>query len=172
MRGIKLKKLALSRSACLAMVAASAEVFPKECMGSVCALSKSSWKIQAAFPYQIAKRKSAEVTSNSSFMFLKMLSHGGPWVKLGDFHSHPYTGRLVGLAPSEVDLESMEVGDIEVIVRVHRGRAKKNSWSSGSGSIRVSWGKFRFLARAFVKLDGRDKNGLPYYVVVPLVLGN
>lgn len=171
-RACQLKSLTLTRAACLSIVASAAEVFPKECMGSICSLSRPvvTGEIEAAFPYQIATRKSEQVTSCSSFLFFDMLGRGGPWVKVGDFHSHTYTRKLDVLEPSEVDLDNMEIGDVEVIVRVHRNKHRSNSWKASRGSIRVSWGKFRFLIKAFMRLEGFDKEGVPLYSIVPLDL--
>lgn len=172
-----LQRLEVTRAACLAIVASAAEVYPKECMGSICSLERPSkqGKLLAAFPYQIARRRVEEVSSYSSWLFLEMLSKGGPWIKIGDYHSHTYQKRekVDFLSPSEEDLNNMRVGSLEVIVRVKQTARLYNSWKgSGKGGIRIAWGRFRFLIKAFVRMPGKCQEGIPLYKTIRLVLSD
>lgn len=152
-----LETLKISRPACLAIVASACEVYPKECVGTLCCLRppKRAGKVVAAFPFQIANRARYEVESESYGFFNKMAKKGGPWAILGSYHSHPHPGKGYSHygTPSRSDLDSMDDGDLELIVRVQRRRKRNvNAWNSTSGgNIQVSWGKFQFLLRAFVK---------------------
>lgn len=164
---------AISRAACLAIVASAAEVYPKECMGSVCcnAYAKRP-KITAAFPYQVARRKLQEVMSDSSTTFDKLFLTG-PFAKLGDYHSHPFQGfeKIEPLAPSETDLSELSVGDIEIIVQVRRRRRKGNYWrTTTSGQVSIAWDRYRFLIGGFRKAEGTDEDGVPLYKKIRLRL--
>ena len=167
----------LSRPACLAIVASACEVFPKECMGTLCCLKKPSKKgrIVAAFPFQLADRHNYEVESSSYQFFHKMLGKGGPWSAIGSYHSHTTTSKRTydcPCSPSDTDLENMEIGELEIIVRAVRGRKRHiNKWEATSaGSISISWGKFQFLLRGFVRLEGVDKNDVPLFRTMRLEL--
>lgn len=157
--------LRISRPACLAIIASACEVFPKECMGTICCMEPpvKVGKIVAAFPFQKADRKRSEVDSYSFFFFQEMLS-SGPWHTLGSFHSHPETKRSSAqCAPSEFDLRGMDPGDLEIIVRIrHSRKTKKNAWKSTStGRCSISWGKFQFLIGAFIRM-GEDEDNIWY----------
>lgn len=169
-----LERLRVTRAACLAMIASAVEVFPKECMGSVCALQVPTveGRICGAFPYQLARRSPEEVSSLSSWMFLDLLSEGGPWVKIGDYHSHTYRRckKIEELLPSGTDLEGMGVGDVEIIVQVCKTKQCRNSWRGVREGIRISWGKYRFLLKGFLRLEGRNQEGDPLYRTVELSL--
>ena len=171
-----LKALKISHPACLSIVASACEVYPKECLGTLCCkrIPKFKGKVVAAFPFQLANRKPYGVESNSYSFFSNMLLKGGPWSTLGSFHSHTcYDEKYNFLcSPSKIDLESMEIGDLEIIIRVMRKRKRNiNIWESTSGgNISVSWGKFQFLIRGFVRTEGYDSNGIPFYKNVKLEL--
>lgn len=157
-------EILISRSACLSIIAAAAEVFPKECMGSVCTEAGDSWKIIAAIPYQCAKRTSSQVVSESPEAFEKMFKHG-TFRKLGDFHSHPFKAKehLDPLAPSTTDLESLCLGCLELIVRIRKVKKKTNSWRQGkNGRIYVGWNQFRCVIGAFVREKGTEDEELLY----------
>jgi proteasome lid subunit RPN8/RPN11 len=156
-----LEILRISRPACLALVASACEVFPKECMGTLCCLElpNRSGKAMAAFPFQIADRAMSWVDSKSYEFFRKMLSCG-PWNILCHYHSHTQRNwREVTICePSEMDLDTLTEGDLEVIVRVSRIRkTKKNKWvENPSGKLSISWGRFQFLIGGFVRLEGNE----------------
>ena len=161
----------LTRAACVAIVASAAEVYPKECMGTIYVESKSKNLIIGAIPYQLAKRKDAEVTSNSATGFERFFSLG-EYVKLGDYHSHTFQffEQLLPLEPSETDLEQLKEGDIEVIVRAKRTNKKSYSWRVKEDGINISWGRFRFLISVFERLPGTDNEGIPLYKRLRLAL--
>lgn len=153
------------------MIAAAAEVHPKECMGSVCCeAGDKSGQIVAAFPYQIAKRRLEEVTSESSEIFDKFFATGA-FLKLGDFHSHPFQGfeRIDPLGPSETDLRQLNIGEVEIIVQVRRRRKNGSYWRSNkSGYVSIAWGRYRFLVGAFMRLRGTDEDKVPLYKKIRL----
>jgi len=166
----KKRAIKIKRSACLAIIASAAEVFPKECMGCVCYGSKNA--IVAAFPYQVASRKDMEVCSDSSVYFDKMFKTG-LFKKLGDFHSHTFQSfeKLQPLTPSPTDLNQLPIGGIEVIVQIRRTRKKSNSWrTTKGGSVSIAWDRYRFLIAAFMRIDGHDKDKVPLYKKVGLLL--
>lgn len=171
----ELKLVRLSPTACLVVCASAAEVFPKECIGTVAtsiAYIDGVLHIDAAFPYQLARRTKNSVVSHSSSLFGSMFG-GGAWKKIGEFHSHPfqYFETLVALEPSDFDMKSLRPGDIEVIVRVQRSKKSACSWkTSASGSIQVSWGHFRFLIKTFARVKGYDGK-FPRYRTVKMRLG-
>ncbi len=166
----KPRAIRIKRSACLSIIASAAEVFPKECMGCVCYGPKN--QIVAAFPYQIARRKDMEVWSNSATYFDKLFKTG-LFKKLGDFHSHTFQSfeKVFPLTPSQTDLEQLPIGGIEVIVQIRRTRRKSNKWkTTKGGKITIAWDRYRFLIAAFMRIDGHDKNNIPLYKRVRLLL--
>lgn len=170
-----LETLCVSKEACLSIVASAAEVFPNECIGILCCTSLPGRRglVNAAFPYQMARRNPDTVSTDSSDFFLAMFNRSlnSRFLKMGDYHSHPfrYPERIEPLLPSEYDLESLVVGAIEIIVRVRRVKKNRNSWKSDRGSIKISWGKFRFLIKAFVRMDD-DEDGSPTFRVIKIQL--
>lgn len=161
--------LSISRSACLSIIASAAEVFPKECMGSICCDLKANC-IHTAFPYQVAKRKTEEVQSDSSGVFDKLFK-SGPYIKLGDYHSHPYvsTEKMETLRPSPTDLEELDQDTVEVIVQVRRTRRKSNYWrTTKSERVSIAWDRYRFLIAGFMRVEGVDDEGVPLYKKVGL----
>lgn len=163
------RALGISRSACLAIISSAAEVYPKECMGGI--FCKGN-RIVAAFPYQLAKRKSEEVESDSALTFERLFKTG-PYFKLGDYHSHPFVAneKLVPLGPSITDLTEISVGAIEVIVQIRRTRNKAVWWrETNAGSVSIAWDRYRFLIGAFKRLKGHDQDGVPLYKKVRLGL--
>jgi len=163
------RRLTINRSACVSIVAAAVEVFPKECMGCICCNSQG--KINAAFSYQIARRKEQQVTSTSAEYFDKLFP-SGTFLKLGDFHSHTYQHfeKLDPLEPSPTDLNQLKIGGIEVIIRIKRTRANLNKWQKSNGRIKIALGRYRCLIAAFMRIDGIDLLGVPLYKEVRLNL--
>lgn len=162
----------IARPACLSIIASAAEVYPKECMGSVCCPVAGSKKnhIVAAFAYQVARRKLQEVTSDSPHTFDKLFNTG-PFVKFGDYHSHPFQAfeKIFPLGPSETDLKELKVGEVEIIVQVRRTRKKGNYWrGTKSGGISIAWDRYRFLIGAFMRTGGKDDEGVPLYKKIGL----
>lgn len=162
--------MAIPRSVSLAIISAAAEVFPKECMGCICCDEFN--KVVVAFPYQLAKRRDQEVSSDSSFNFDKLFQTG-PFVKMGDFHSHTFQSfeKIPTLGPSSVDLEELPIGGIEVIVQIKRARRKYNSWKNTENGISISWERFRFLIGAFMRVEGIDSDGVPLYKKIRIMDG-
>lgn len=161
----------ITRAACVAIMASAAEVFPKECMGTVCVRSLTPRILEVAIPYQLARRQLEAVTSNSSSAFDKLFSTG-LYDKFGDFHSHPFLSseELLPLEPSETDLKQLRVGDVEVIVRARRTVRNSDTWRITSEGISISWGRFRFLISAFRRIQGTDATGCPLYKRLRLCL--
>lgn len=163
--------IAIARPACLSIIASAAEVFPKECMGSICCDLKAS-RIVAALPYQVATRKPQEVISGSSGVFDKLFQQG-PFLKLGDYHSHPFQAseKIFPLGPSPTDLNGLRNGEIEVIVQVRRTRRKGNYWrTTKKGRISIAWDRYRFLIGAFMRAPGTDDDGVPLYKSIGLMM--
>lgn len=172
----EVRQLKISRPACLAIVASACEVFPDECMGTLCCLGlpKHSGSIDAAFPFQLAKRYKEEVQSHSYLFFNRMIKKSVPWHTIGSYHSHTcYSDKHQILAyPSETDLEGMSIGELEVIVRTMRKRKRNiNSWqNTRQGNISVAWGKFQFLLCGFVRERDYDEYNVPLYRKIELRL--
>ena len=159
----------IARPACLSIIASAAEVYPKECMGSVCCPVSDQAHIVAAFPYQIARRKLAEVTSESPDVFDKLFNNG-PFIKFGDFHSHPFQAfeEVYPLGPSETDLNDLKNGEIEIIVQVRRTRKNSNYWRNTKVGVSIAWDRYRFFIGAFMRTGGLDVEGVPLYKKVRL----
>jgi proteasome lid subunit RPN8/RPN11 len=165
---LDVKLVVVPRSACLAMAFAAVEVFPKECMGGLSLSSKNRGRVVAGFasPYQLATRRIDEVSSHTSAEF------GGAIVKLADFHSHPHVGReAVVLNPSDMDLENMENGDVEVIISIGKSKRSMSFVRSNSrGSINISMGKFRLSVNAFIRTGDPTGMDAPPYRRVSMVV--
>ena len=159
---------------CLGMIASAIETYPKECMGAVFCSNLKSIKIETAIPYQIARRNTSTVYSETSTEFIKLNRNG--FIKLGDYHSHPYTNKEVldPLLPSFCDIKDIAVGDIELIIRLHKVRTKSSKIVTKKDCICISWGKFRIQVMAFKKIkktQGRElflKDQLLYYSILPI----
>lgn len=163
----KLEVFRLSRSACLTMITSAAEVYPRECMGGLCCLDDKPSTVLTAFPWQKAKRKYLEVVSESSWEFSKIMRENKcQWSLLGDYHSHTYRSNeaLGELIPSKQDLNSLDVGGVEFIVRIHK--KKSNAfWMTEheDGYVEAALGKFRFMIKAFERLSALDSKKVPLY---------
>lgn len=144
------KAVGLSRPACLGMLVAAIETFPKECMGMV--FSKAPGSAWFAIPYQIAHRSSGSVTSFSSSKASMIC--GRSISTLAEFHSHPYDSseHIQALEPSYQDIKDIKKGSIEIIIRIYGvGRKSNRRIYERNGEIHAAVGKFRFLVKAFVK---------------------
>jgi hypothetical protein len=166
-------QIRISQAAIFAMCMSAIEVFPRETIGCVC--SRGDMCASIAFPYQVARRNRRSVSSLSSCCFGKLLDGGsGGWLKLGDFHSHPfqYFEEIATLEPSEDDVRSIRVGQMEIIVRTRMTRGRRHRWRcrARGGRVEASQGRFRFLVRAFVRMPGRIEQGMPAYRTIDLVL--
>jgi hypothetical protein len=163
----------LSRHACLTMILSAAEVFPRECMGGICVRKDDHSRIVSTHPWQNAKRKYLEVVSGSSWEFSKIMKKDCPWRLYCDYHSHTYRAheKLDELEPSGQDLRSLNVGDTEFIVRVHRSR-KNEFWMKGCrGHVEAALGPFRFQIKAFRRIAALDKKKPLLYKTVRVRLG-
>lgn len=161
----------IARPACLAIIASSCEVFPKECMGSVCCVSMPTrvGNIVAAFPFQKADRMISSVSSYSVNLFEEMTS-AGPWITMGGYHSHTQrANEIVSCLPSPTDIEELGIGGLEIISRIsHDRKQTRNVWkNNASGRISISWGKFQFLIAAYVRTEAPSDKDL-YYIQVPI----
>lgn len=165
-------RIRISRAAVIAMCMSAMEAFPKETIGCVCSPS-GGLSISSAFPYQLARRAKTSVSSWSSDYFERVLDGNG-WMKLGDFHSHPfqYFEEVDPLEPSGDDIRSLRCGQMEVIIRAKMVRGKRFRWAckSKDGSVSVSLAKFRFLIRGFVRIPGPIVRGTPSYKIISLFL--
>ena len=163
------RRLTINRSACVSIVAAAVEVFPKECMGCICCNQQG--KINAAFSYQIARRKAQQVTSTSAEYFDKLFPSGS-FSKLGDFHSHTYQHfeKLDPLEPSKTDLDQLKIGGIEIIIQIKRTRSNLNKWQKSKDRIKIALGRYRCMIAAFMRIKGIDIYGVPLYKEVSLNL--
>lgn len=141
---------------------AAAETFPKECAGGLFSNkpSKILLDIDFAIPYQLSRRTNQSVVSTTGELFSKLSQHG-KWTRVCDFHSHPfqYFEEILPLGPSRTDIESLRVGDVEVIVRVQKSRSTENFIRDSNGSVRVGMGKYRFLIKAFQRTLPRKELG-------------
>jgi len=118
-----MEEVFLSESAFLGMIIASIEVFKKECIGILLGHREGDrMTVNYALPYQSAKRGKSwvepdlerDVECLEELPFLSHLTH------LGYFHSHtPAIGRRAVPKPSEEDIDSMAVGELEIIVAIN-----------------------------------------------------
>jgi proteasome lid subunit RPN8/RPN11 len=161
--------IVLPKATCWPIVFAAIEVFPKECMGGVALASRRGKVAMAdfAFPYQLAMRKMDEVASNSGAFFDGVMRR-----KLADFHSHPHVGREPVLSfPSEMDLDGMYDGDVEIIISVGRKKSKASrSMGCRRGIVSGAIGRFRFSMKAFVRLGENDAEEIEYRQVMLAIL--
>jgi hypothetical protein len=132
-------------------------------MGAVCASPDDYRNIVVTIPYQVAQRKEAEVSSRSPYVFEKMFQTGN-FRKICDYHSHPCCPweKHALLEPSSTDLKQIQVGGIELIVKVVRTKKNANYWRSNGYAIFVAWGKFRFEISVFQRLKDQSKKVLLY----------
>jgi len=140
----------------ITMSFAAIEVFPKECMGGLISLPTRLPVIVAAVPYQIAKRTTEEVETDSSSLLSSLRI--GRHLKIGDFHSHPFSGRMESepLAPSKTDFEDAIEGEWDLIVRIVRVRSSLHRrMREHGGSLSMSEGRFRILMRGYYR-DKKD----------------
>lgn len=137
-----MEEVVLSENAFLGMIVASIEVYKNECTGVLLGYREGDrMTVDYALPYQSAKRGKTWVEQDidrdieclEELPFLSHLSH------LGYFHSHtPTTGRKAVPLPSEEDLDSMDVGEIEIIIAINKSnrprdwRINKNDFLSGA----------------------------------------
>jgi proteasome lid subunit RPN8/RPN11 len=165
------KVVALSRNACLVMIASAAEVYPKECMGGLCCLTSNPCRIVAAFPWQNAKRKQLEVISESSWHFAKLLGKNSPWSLCYEYHSHPFKPRErnVFLEPSRQDLLNLDVGGVELIVLVTKKKKVDFYMKCENGVVEAAMGPFRFQIKAFQRLTGQYRK-TPLYKTLKIRL--
>jgi len=146
------KALSIRESAVLTIGFAAIEVFPKECMGGLLAIPGRVPLVVASVPYQLAKRTTEEVETYSSPKL--SLMRLGRLVKIGDFHSHPFSGikNSEPLNPSEYDVKDSSEGEVDLIVRVVRVRFKWHRSPRKHGkSISMSEGMFRMLIKGYYK---------------------
>jgi proteasome lid subunit RPN8/RPN11 len=166
-----LELIRIARPACLAIIASACEVFPRECIGSVCCTSLPArvGNIVVAFPFQKADRMISSVSSYSVNLFDEMTS-AGPWTTMGGYHSHTQrAGEIVSCLPSQTDLEDLDIGGLEIISRIsHDRKQTRNVWkNNASGCISISWGKFQFLIAAYVRTEAPSDKDF-YYIQVPI----
>lgn len=150
----------------MAIIASACEVFPRECMGSVCCTSVpvKVGNIVAAFPFQKADRMISSVSSYSVNLFDEITS-AGPWLTMGGYHSHTQrAGEIVPCLPSPTDVEELDIGGLEIISRIsHDRKHTRNVWTNNaSGRISISWGKFQFLIAAYVRMEAPSNKDLYY----------
>lgn len=164
----------LPKSACLSILTSASEVYPRECIGGLYGSNapRSVAYIESAVPYQLAKRgKSLAEQEKSSFKRIQSLFADSEWLILGGYHSHPsYDSRYVFSAePSKIDIEGLEVGEMEMIVRVSKKKKRTKGWcrNTSAGNISASWGEYLFLIKAFIRVDKPSRCG---YKRVPILL--
>lgn len=152
----------IPKQICLGIIAAAIEVFPKECMGCICADKKD--QLMGAFAYQLAHRKLVEVNSDSAQVFEKFFKEAG-FKKFADFHSHTFQhfDELLPLEPSSTDLREIEIGGIEFIIEIRRTRKIKKFWKQDKDEIKIGWGRWRFAIAAFQRLKFFGKHKIPLY---------
>jgi proteasome lid subunit RPN8/RPN11 len=136
-------KITLDEGALLAIIAATAEVYKKECYGLLVGTKqkqKNNYKIIGAIVAQKAERKHGSVEFDWGYFatWLKTIKMLPNCEVLGEFHSHPQFGGCKGLKnPSEGDMLDM-IGPIQMIVSANdavykrrRFRVNKNGSISG-----------------------------------------
>jgi hypothetical protein len=127
--------------------------------------------VEAALPHQLAERKKFQVEASVDSYELLTSLHGSvdDWISLGTYHSH--VSDRTSVKPSPGDLDTMDVGDLELICWVRRRDRKMNRWmTTSTGRISVSWGRFRFLLGAYVRTEGVDRRGEKKYNTIRMTL--
>ena len=105
--------------------------------------------------------------SASSSFFKKNISS---WF-ICDYHSHPRLpkGEKPGL--SETDIRDLAIGEMEGLVHIRKVRPVRHEVRQNpSGTISISWGRFRGLIAAFVRRKGSGGRKKLYYEQVRLTL--
>ena len=128
----------LDESAFITLVCAAVEAYRRECYGVLLGCTcRGRAYIHTAYAYQTARRrpKSVELLEGRRRVLRQTLK-AFPWYEyIGEFHSHPGYGREHGdTSISTEDLVGMRVGELELVIAVHR-RAYSMAWhycSNGS----------------------------------------
>jgi len=148
------------------MLVSAVEVFPKECLGLL--LGYRAWDsidktrraiVEQVVAYQSAERgrSKVEVREKPEFRCKDMFYKLSSLEPLGNFHSHPNMTTSL----SKADRNSMEVGDIEIIVAISKKR-KTTPWRYDYNRKELSgvFGDFRFdvaVCSCFKSKNGSKK---------------
>ncbi len=97
-------------------------------------------------------------------MTFSTLFKEGAFEKFCDYHSHPYgPNEDAPLLPSNCDMNAIDVGQVEVIVKVRRKRNNENWWEKREEHVAIAWGRYRFEIGAFMRTEGFEKKNFPLF---------
>lgn len=146
----------LSETAFLSIVLPSIEAYKKECYGLILGYRNDKlWRIEYAIPYQTAERGHKAVTPHGlrDRRVRSCLAQLSAYEQLGTFHSHPAWGSLRSVAkPSREDIESLQPGDLDLIVAVNdAARPRRFRHGEGGRTLTGSVCDFDLTMAAFYK---------------------
>ena len=163
----------LSDKAFLSIILSSVEVYKKECLGVLLGYRTHGRVIvKYAIPFQTAERTYSEVEPNwrREAKVLEILPNLIQLEKLGYFHSHPQWGRQKGRAElSEGDIDSMEEGEIELVVAINDARGKM-PWGESNKRLFGTLGGYRIdIAGYYIRTS--DGEIMQYRILCPYAVG-
>jgi proteasome lid subunit RPN8/RPN11 len=166
-------EIILSDKAFLGVLLSSIEVYKNECMGILLGYkTRGRIVVEYAIPLQSAKRRPSEVESNwrREAKVIDVLPKLVQFEKLGYYHSHPQWGSLKGVAKlSDADIESMNEGEIELIVAINDS-SRSSWWKEDGKRIKGTIGQYR-LEIAGYYLCSSDSRVKMYRLVCPYAVG-
>ena len=162
----------LSDKAFIGVVLSAIEVYRNECVGALLGYNlRNRISVEYAIPYQTARRKPTEAEPNwkretkvqEILPQLLQLSH------VGYFHSHTQWGGEKAVAEaSDLDVESMVPGQIEMIVAVNDS-LRRTQWYATRKELRGTVGRYHIrLACHYKKVNGKIRK---YAILCPYVMG-
>lgn len=163
----------LSDKAFVGIVVSSVEVFKNECLGVLLGYrTPGRIIIEYVIPFQTAKRKRTNVEPN----WKRMLKVEGILPKLvqfrhlGYFHSHSQYGDEKSTARlSNEDRDSIEKGDVEIVVAINEAK-RSVSWDQSGQELSGTIGEYNIHIAGYYKrkTDGKIKQ---YAILCPYVMG-
>lgn len=128
--------------------------------------------VEYAIPFQSAKRKFSEVTPNwrNSLKMTNVLPDLVHMQVLGTFHSHPQFDKNRGVAKlSDCDEESLEAGNIEIVVAINNKKIKC-PWTETQYGLSGTVGKYHIAIAGFYKKTS-DQKIMNYRIICPYAVG-
>ncbi len=144
----------LDEPAFITLVCAAAEAYRRECYGVLLGCTyRARCYIHTAYAYQTARRrpKSVELLESRRRVLRQALKAFPRYEFIGEFHSHPGYGSEHGdTSISTEDLVGMRVGELELVVAIHR-RSYSMAWHyCTDGSLSGAAGGHLIKMRAYL----------------------
>ena len=164
----------LSDKAFMSIILSTVEVYHYECLGVLLGYKTTGLiVIEYAIPFQSARRKPSEVEPNwrRELKVLEILPELVQLEKLGYFHSHPQWGKRKGRAElSEEDIDSMEEGDLELVISINDTNRRINWRESKEGRLYGTLGNYLINIAGFY-IRKKDSEIMQYRVICPYAVG-